>query len=161
MGAGSTFTIYLPEVSPCADVAAPGGTETVLLAENDADVLLAVGEILRQHGYVAIEASDGVEALWAATEHNGIDLLITDMVMPRMRGAELAKRFAEVRPGTPALLTSGYIDEVPDRQALRGTPHAFIRKPFTPDVLLRQVQNLIGEADGPNSDVRADVDLAS
>ena len=124
-------------------------------------MLLAVGEILRQHGYVVIEASDGIEALWAATEYNGIDLLVTDMVMPRMNGTELAKQFSEVQPGTPVLLTSGYIDEAPDRQALRGTPHAFIRKPFTPDALLRKVRTLIGGADGPNSDVRADVDLAS
>ena len=145
-GVGTTFSIYLPEVdapldalpSPRSNVPVQAGNETLLFVEDDDLVRhLAVTE-LSSHGYRLIVASNGEEALKAAAEHAGeIHLLITDVIMPRLGGVELARTLRETRPRTPVLYISGYTHEaLADGVQL-------LRKPFAHDVLLARVRAIL------------------
>ena len=146
LGVGTAFSIYLPEVdAPVAAVPAsrtnlpvPAGKETLLFAEDDDLVRhLAVTE-LSSHGYRVIEASNGEQALKAAAEYAGdIHLLITDVIMPKMGGLELARAFRKTRPRALVLYISGYTDEA----LAEGVQ--LLRKPFTHDALLARVRALL------------------
>ncbi len=145
-GLGTKFSIYLPEIAAPAEATPPSrtsqpvksGKETVLFAEDD-DLLrhLAVTE-LSSHGYRLIVASNGEEALKAAEAHSGeIHLLITDVIMPKMGGVELARQFRKTRPRTPVLYISGYAhDALADRVQL-------LQKPFANDALLDRVRAIL------------------
>ncbi len=101
-----------------------------------------------------LEALDGHEALRICQEHpNPIHLLVTDMVMPRMSGWELAKRLASLRPDTRVLYVSGYTDEAVVPQSVLEAGGAFLRKPFTPDELARKVRAVL---EAPRHDKPAD-----
>jgi two-component system cell cycle sensor histidine kinase/response regulator CckA len=145
-GVGTTFSIYLPQLdapldavpSPRSSVPVQAGNETLLFVEDDDLVRhLAVTE-LSSHGYRLIVASNGEEALKAAAEHAGeIHLLITDVIMPRMGGVELARAFRKTRPRTPVLYISGYTHEaLADGVQL-------LRKPFAHDVLMARVRAML------------------
>ncbi len=118
-GVGTTFRIFLPCVDAPIDVAQPStplvslrGDETILLVEDEEQVRAAAHEILRRYGYNVLEAHDGNEALRVCDGHEGtIDLVLSDVVMPRMGGAELAARLAATRPRIKVLCMSGYTDE--------------------------------------------------
>ena len=106
-GYGTTFNVYLPcpeETSPSAKAPAnvfnaPKGTETILLAEDEDAVRSLVRLVLQSSGYTVLEARDGHEAAWMAEQHSGpIHLLVTDLVMPRMSGRQLADRLLKSRP---------------------------------------------------------------
>jgi two-component system, cell cycle sensor histidine kinase and response regulator CckA len=150
-GTGTAFTVYLPEIDGDVEPARPqrtslpiaAGNETLLFVEDD-DLLrhLMVPELAR-HGYRLIEASNGEEALKAATEHAGpIHLLITDMIMPKMSGVELARRFTTMRPQTPVLFISGYTQDTWDGEPLAN----LLFKPFAGDALLSRVRQLLDAA---------------
>jgi two-component system, cell cycle sensor histidine kinase and response regulator CckA len=157
VGKGTCFKIYLPRVDqpaeapgavlPFADV--PRGTETVLLSEDEQDVREVAREFLESGGYTVIEAQNGAEALRLGMTHSGkIDLLITDMVMPGMRGQELAARLAQQRNDLRVLYMSGYsehsaADGVQSDQRMR-----LLTKPFSRSVLLRTVRELLNEGCG-------------
>jgi CheY-like chemotaxis protein len=119
----------------------PGGQETILLAEDESGVRNYARQILERHGYTIVAASNGREALMAARQHPGeIQLLLTDVVMPQMGGAELAAAFAAARPEARILCMSGYSERLwPGAQAGRN----YIQKPFTPSGLLRQVREVL------------------
>ncbi|HTA89053.1 MAG TPA: ATP-binding protein [Polyangiaceae bacterium] len=146
LGSGTAFSIYLPEVdapadaapSPRSSVPVQTGTETLLFAEDDDLVRhLAVTE-LSSHGYRLIVASNGEEALKAAEEHPGdIHLLITDVIMPKMGGLELARKFRKTRLHAPVLYISGYTHE-----ALTDGAH-LLRKPFAQEALLARVRAIL------------------
>ena len=113
----------------------------MLLVEDDEDLRRLASEILQASGYTVVEAADPLEALTVCDRPDlTIDLLLTDMVMPAMRGPELAARLAETRPGLTVLFMSGYTEESgPPAQA--GEPaRAFLQKPFTPHDLTRAVR---------------------
>jgi two-component system cell cycle sensor histidine kinase/response regulator CckA len=151
VGQGTTVTINLPRRAPSADragePAAPErsgpGTETVLVVEDEASVRRLAVLGLRSKGYVVLEASNAAEALRiAATEHQ-IALVISDVIMPGMRGPELASRLHELRPDARVILTSGHTD-VPE--AFRdddGQLIPFLQKPFTPDGLAHKVRAVL------------------
>jgi CheY-like chemotaxis protein len=151
-GSGTTFTIYLPVVAEKIEHFSPQrlnppvevGHETLLFVEDD-DLLrnLTVTELARC-GYRVIEACNGAEALQAAREHNGpIHLLITDVIMPKMGGVELARLFREDRPAAATLFITGYTNE----DLNDGDPWVnVIVKPFSHDALLRQVRQLLDVA---------------
>jgi nitrogen-specific signal transduction histidine kinase len=150
-GRGSTFRVYLPRVGeekprpPAAIVeGAPGGSETVLLVEDDDAVRQLNLEVLRAAGYVALEARHAGEALVIAERHAGeIHLLITDVVMPHMSGLELVERLLAVRGDLRVLLVSGYADDAVLRHG-RGAEHwPFLQKPFPPDALLRKAREVL------------------
>ena len=150
-GMGSTFTIFLPRVTepleadrlgPAADQAASlSGGETIFLVEDEPAVRALVGGTLRQSGFRVLEAADGAAAQ-AAFERDlpAVDLLITDMVLPRLGGRELARRLRQRRPEVRVLFTSGYADEFAG-----GLPQGehFLEKPFTPLSLLRKVREVL------------------
>ncbi len=149
---GTTFHIYLPRVEGAAEkYAAPvmravlGGTETVLLVEDEDSVRQLVRETLAAKGYRVVEAENGEAGMAAAAQHDGkIDLVITDVVMPGISGRELVKQLALLRPGTKVLYLSGYTEDaiLSDGTIERGA--AFLQKPFTLQNLSRKVREVLG-----------------
>ena len=120
-------------------------TETLLVVENEAAIKALVQMALERHGYVVLTAESGDEALRLAAAHSGpIDLLITDVVMPDLRGPELARRLAAQRPDLITLFMSGYMDDAlgEDTSALP-VPVDFIQKPFSPSALAARVRDLL------------------
>ncbi len=153
VGGGSTFKIYLPRVTaPTAlplrhedPAATPHGSETILLAEDEPAVRTLASRVLRERGYTVIEAANGDDALRAAQESNGaaIDLLLTDMVMPKMGGGALAARMQELYPGIRVLFISGYTDSALIHHGPLANGTEFMHKPFSPDDLARKVRELL------------------
>ena len=145
---GTTFRIYLPlvdEPAPVADPLAPealGGSETILLAEDDRAVQALSAAILREHGYTVLTADDGEHALEVAAQHDGpIDVLLTDVVMPRLNGAQLSARLGTHRPATRVLYMTGY-------SGMPGLPDGrILQKPFTTDVILRAMRETIDQVE--------------
>ena len=152
LGRGTTFKIYFPRVDQPVDrldlapasAEAPRGSETILLTEDERDVREVAREFLESGGYTVIEARDGIEALGLVEKHEGaIDLLITDMVMPRMTGQELAARLKEQRPKLRMLYMSGYSERAA-ADSLRAEPGVrLLAKPFSRSALLRMVHELL------------------
>lgn len=152
-GAGSTFRLYLPlagteanaaEVqAPAAAPAAARGTETVLLVEDEESVRRLCQQVLRAHGYTVLEAANGEEALVLATRGgSAIDILVTDLVMPRMGGRPLADRLRLEFPSLRVLLLTGYAENMPHEHELDpGT--GVLQKPFLPAVLAGRVRSLL------------------
>jgi len=149
---GTTVKIYLPRVAGAPDPQAPtpepqevrGGRETVLLVEDAAPVRSLARRSLEACGYTVLDAADGPAALAASTHHGGgIDLLVTDVVMPGMSGRELAERLAPKRPGMKVLYTSGYTDDAMVRQGVLTAGVAFLQKPFVPETLARKVREVL------------------
>lgn len=151
-GKGTTFDIFFPRVGGPAErqeagkpaASAPGGVETVLVVEDDELVRDLVCEVLRRSGYVVLGACHGAEALHVAELHSGpIHLLLTDVVMPGMGGAELAERLARARPGIKVLYMSGYTDDEALRRGVMGGRKAFIQKPFRAAALAVKVREVL------------------
>jgi PAS domain S-box-containing protein len=149
-GDGTTFKVYLPRVEDAEEGAelAPsrpgGGTETVLLVEDEDELRTLAREILEGYGYTVFEAGQPTDALLVGDRHTGpIDLLVTDVVLPEMSGRRLAERLRPLRPEMKVLYTSGYTDNaiVHHGRLDPGTP--FIQKPFTPDGLARKVREVL------------------
>jgi two-component system cell cycle sensor histidine kinase/response regulator CckA len=153
LGKGSTFHIYLPRVEGAAPdtkpppglLKVPGGTETVLLVEDEDRVRALARLALASSGYTVLEARDGQEALDICQREQGpIHLVVTDIVMPKMSGRELADRLAALRPGIKVLFLSGYPEDAVLRQGVtQGKGRAFLQKPFTPAVLARRVREVL------------------
>jgi two-component system cell cycle sensor histidine kinase/response regulator CckA len=147
-GCGSIFEIYLPRVEePVAEPprrASAKGSETILLVDDEEGVRKLVHAVLQSHGYDVLEASNGAMAL-AAYDKNAhkIDMVLTDIVMPQMTGFELGTQLEQRAPGLKILYMSGYRDNATGGgQALK----AFLHKPFTPDVLLTKVREVLDES---------------
>ncbi len=150
-GQGTTFKMYLPRTDRTADALVPAlptamleGSETILLVEDEEQVRVVASAILRRHGYHVLEAADGGEALLLAKNTEAkIDLLLTDVVMPRMGGRKLAEQLALARPETKLLFASGYTDDEGLHDGVLEAGFAFLQKPFTPDALLRKVREVL------------------
>jgi nitrogen-specific signal transduction histidine kinase len=150
-GAGSTFEVLLPRAFPAEEapgtretVPAPRGTETVLLVEDDLGVREATARSLRTGGYRVI-AADGAEGAIAAlsAEERLPALLVTDVMMPRASGRELAFRLRAGQPGLKVLYLSGHAPEVVAAQGVLDDGSAFLAKPFTPSTLLGKVRQVL------------------
>jgi signal transduction histidine kinase len=151
-GLGTTFTIYLPVgerpavVAPAAAVSGPAvrARETILLVD-DTDVIRRLAqEVLSRAGYHVLDADGADEALRVATGHaDGIDLLLTDVIMPGPTGVELAERLQAVRADLPVLFMSGYSDNAFVRSGVLARDAAFLQKPFTPAALLDKVRQVL------------------
>jgi len=152
-GVGSTFAVYLPAATavagprrggPLEAAAAPnGGSETVLLVEDE-DVVRAIAlRVLADKGYQVLEARSGEEALRVSGAHDGrIDLLVTDVVMSGMNGRELADRLLEHRPATRVLYMSGYTEDTVIQRGVSGE-RVFLGKPFTTGELTTTVRQVL------------------
>ena len=149
-GRGSTFTVYLPRTERQTEAASPaaasvarhGGSETVLLVEDEAGVRYLARRMLEHAGYRVLDAASGHDAESIFAGHPGsIDLLITDVVMPGMSGPDLFRRLAVQQPGLKVVYISGYATEAMARQLKldRGQPH--VQKPFTADQLVSYVRS--------------------
>jgi len=151
-GTGTQFEIDLPERdrSGLADrpdsIAAPvsGGSETVLLVEDEYQVRKLVHEVLQSRGYRVLAAKDALEAIPLEENYPGrIDLLITDVVMPGMSGRELAQHLGATRPETKVLFISGYTDDAILRHGVTAPGTAFLQKPFALEDLLQRARTLL------------------
>jgi CheY-like chemotaxis protein len=150
-GKGSSFCILLPRVDASAQslerrarpIVDPG-SETVLFVEDDPGVRRIGVRILAGQKYRVLQAASGHEALRVAAEHCGpLDLLVTDVVMPRMSGTELARRLVELRPELRVLYTSGCTDDRVLRQSMVERRSAFLHKPYVVESLLASVRELL------------------
>jgi len=153
VGRGTTFKIYLPLVNDAIPSREshtslspmPRGAETVLLAEDEEAVRTAIVITLESSGYTVLIASNGEEALQICQQHHGpIHLLVTDVVMPKMSGRQLAESAVGVRPTIKVLFLSGYTDDAIVRHGVLEAGMAFLQKPFTPMVLARKVREVLG-----------------
>jgi PAS domain S-box-containing protein len=155
VGSGSTFRVYLPRLSaaqraPVDGVSPPllRGTETVLLVEDEPQLRALASRVLREHGYRVLEGFDGIHGGEVAMAFaGGIDLLLTDVVMPRMGGKDLADRLRAQRPDLRVLFTSGYA-ESPDGLLDHGGL-SLLQKPFTTATLLSRVRQVLDERGRP------------
>ncbi len=152
-GQGTTFKIYLPRLKDAltTPVAAAEkqdmimGTETILLVEDDEVVRTMIVEILTSLGYSVLEAADGEEAMQTFKRYHGrIELLLTDVVMPKMNGAELARKVLKLRPDIKVLFMSGYTDDAVVRHGILQDDVHFLQKPLTPKTLAQTVRRLLG-----------------
>lgn len=162
-GKGAVFKIYFPlseeEPSPAREsqtpLAAPRGTETVMLVEDSEAVRFIARRTLEQQGYEVIEAPSGREALeLAASPDRRIDLLLTDVVMPEMSGRVLAEKFATYQPNAKVLYMSGYTDDAVIRHGVLRAKTPFLQKPFTPLALAIRVREVLdAQAAGTDSTI--------
>jgi PAS domain S-box-containing protein len=149
VGHGTTFKVFLPvtegTASPPAVISpATGGTETVLLVEDEKNVRALACSILESRGYHVLEAATSLEAVFLSGQHKGnIHLLLTDVVMPVMSGREVAERLATQRPAMRVLYMSGYTDDTVVRHGVLEAAVAFLQKPFTPESLAQKVRQVL------------------
>ena len=153
-GRGSSFTIFLPATPDpvrSAAIEVPDrsvtGEETILVVEDQPEVLRMVTRTLQAVGYQVLEATDGMEALARVREHSsGLALVLTDLALPRLDGLALARELVDLLPGVPVLFMTGYASaEQVDRSDLLKV-HALIEKPFSSDLLVRRVRETLDGA---------------
>ena len=150
-GHGATFKIYLPAIEGAAEEArvevsrrTASATGTILLVEDEDQVRKLAHTILKKQGYEVLVAAGGAEAEKLLQEHpGGIDLLLTDVVMPGMGGVELAARIMAARPGIKVLYMSGYTDSGIVQQGFLREDTPYIQKPFTSAGLGRKVREVL------------------
>ncbi len=154
-GQGTTFRVYFPALPDVPTrrqalaTAAPqlGGSETLLLVEDEAPILRVAQRTLTRLGYTVLAAHTPAEAIELATEHPGdLDLLITDVVMPGMNGRDLATQLVTLRPGLRVLFMSGYTADVIGRHGVLDAETPFIAKPFTTASLASKVREVLKQA---------------
>jgi len=156
-GNGTTFKVYFPMVRDAADARVmqrPSaeslrGSETILLVEDEDQVRALACSILRRSGYVVLEAPNGGEALLISEQHPArIHLLLTDVVLPRLSGRQLAERLTAMRPEMKVLFMSGYTDDAILQHGILNSGVAFLQKPLTPNALTHKVREVLGEGNG-------------
>jgi len=154
VGRGTTLKIYLPSVSGSVAEVLPnirkpellGGTETILLVEDEEVVREMATEVLRESGYHVLEAKHGPEAITLCKEYEGqIHLMLSDVVMPQMGGRELAEKLSPLRSNMKVLYMSGYTDDAIVHHGVLDEETAFLGKPFSPDALTRKVREVLDE----------------
>jgi two-component system, cell cycle sensor histidine kinase and response regulator CckA len=151
VGRGTTFKIYFPVIASAQDealtvvtTAAPGGTETILVVEDDPRLRKLAERSLARLGYTVLLAATSDEALaFAASHEHPIHLLLTDVVMPDLGGTALASKIADVRPDIRVLFCSGYTEGAIAHHGVLDSGVAFLHKPFTPDTLARKVREVL------------------
>jgi PAS domain S-box-containing protein len=153
VGKGTTFRVYIPFVrEPVAEtdknpakVTVRGGSETILLVEDERPVRELVAHLLQNHGYAVWQASSGGDALGVWQEHKGeISLLLTDLVMPgNMNGHELAEKLRAERPGLKVIFTSGYSADIVGKNFKLEPDLNFLQKPYQPQTLAQTVRRCL------------------
>jgi two-component system, cell cycle sensor histidine kinase and response regulator CckA len=153
-GEGAMFTVLLPrhlggEPATASRVdrrRLPGGTETLLLVEDEAAVRSSARRLLERQGYTVLEARHGGDALRIVEESGRqVDLVVTDLVMPEMGGKELAERLRAHRPGLKVLFMSGYTEKVIAAGGIMPPNTGFVEKPFTVEQLMRRLREILDE----------------
>ncbi len=153
-GEGATFTVLLPRhlggepaaTSKLDRRRLPGGSETLLLVEDEAAVRSSARRLLERQGYTVLEARHGGDALRIVEESGRpIDLVVTDLVMPEMGGKELVERLRAHRPGLKVLFMSGYTEKVIAAGGVMPPNTGFVEKPFTVEQLMRRLREILDE----------------
>ena len=153
-GKGASFRLYFPtvpdeqprrtETSKTSAGSWPTGSETILLVEDEQSVRTLAQTVLQRCGYRILTAEDAPSALSQVEAHTlPIDLLLTDVVMPRMSGRELAETMASLQPKAKVLFMSGHMDDAILRHGVLTAEIPFLQKPFTPDVLAQKVRDVL------------------
>jgi two-component system, cell cycle sensor histidine kinase and response regulator CckA len=150
-GKGTCFKVYLPRIDEEAPpdgepttATAQGGSETVLVVEDDESLRMLTARVLEANGYVTLQAGDGKQAIEVATRYSGpIDLLVTDVVMPGLDGGELAAVLSAFRPELKLLYVSGYPNQLITYHGALETAVALLEKPFTTQDLLSRVRSVL------------------
>ena len=151
-GLGSTFKIYLPSVEDAAEPVQGsearelpfGGSETILLVEDEEAVRALAARVLQERGYKVLESASPEDALQIAEhQQEPIALLLTDVVLPRMSGRKIAEHLTLLRPSMKVLYMSGYTDDAIVRSGMLEANTAFLQKPFTPAGLARKVREVL------------------
>lgn len=155
-GKGSTFKIYLPRVEDSHEtpishsVPSPmpsGGSETILIVEDEDHVRQLLSEILTAEGYKILTARHGMEALKVSASHSDpIHLMVTDVVMPELGGRELAQKMATHRPKTKVLFISGYAGTELMNESFPESEKNFLQKPFSPEVFRRKIRQILDDS---------------
>ena len=151
VGRGTSFHVYLPSTAASTPAritrerSAPHapGTERILVVEDETSVRTLVRDVLREAGYDVVDAADGVHALELAETAGEIHLLLTDVIMPKISGRQLAAKFLALRPATRVLYMSGYTDDKLGQHGVLDPDVELIQKPLTPADLLRRVRGLL------------------
>ncbi len=151
-GQGAHFMVYLPRVKkgctpriPARASASPRGTETLLVVEDEDALRDAICDYLRGMGYTVVAAGSGRQALEKVGQYGRrIDMLITDVVMPKMSGRELSETLGRFSPDLRTLFMSGYTDDSALRHGIRDLSTTFLQKPFPLDHLARKVRDVLG-----------------
>jgi PAS domain S-box-containing protein len=159
IGQGTTFTVVLPAAGePVEDPGHPAQDPhrpTLLLVEDEPALRTLVVTMLEEEGYLILQAGNGLDAIALAERHRGdIDLLLTDVVMPRMSGPELAQRLRALRPGLEVLFMSGYNDSRLVHRGVEESKVHLLVKPFSPDDLVHKVDELTGGDSPPAGTIR-------
>lgn len=148
-GEGSVFSVYLPLVwlEP-ADEEAParisGGTETILIAEDNTELCQLSVKVLEDHGYTVLAATDGSMAVKTFQEHkDALSLVILDVVMPRMNGKEAFDAIRALAPSMKVIFTSGYTDDIIQEKGIANEEYDFLGKPITPATLLKKIREVL------------------
>ena len=161
-GRGTTFKIYLPvaqqlaqgdaqpqEDKPLQRHSDGGGTETILVAEDEDAVRQFIARVLRRSGYTVLEAGNAREAMPLGEHYDGhIDLLVTDVVMPGMSGPELADALKPVRPNMPVLFLSGYTADAMSQHGILADDVDLLSKPFGPAALATTIRRILDRPKG-------------
>jgi CheY-like chemotaxis protein len=150
-GEGTLVKVYLPRLEAEAEVVADEpdadslrGSETVLVAEDEDGVRDLLRKVLTEFGYTVLTARHGRDALMVARDRSGgVDLLVTDVVMPEMSGRELAETLRDHQPDLKVLYISGYTDDEVVQRGISGREVAFLRKPFASEELVRRVRGML------------------
>ncbi len=150
-GEGTIFKIFLPMTQQDIEETRqeepgdiPRGTETILVVDDDSHIRRLIVDVLEPLGYRLLEAASGEEALQVSdTFKETIDLLLTDVILPRMNGGELAERLKSERPDTKVIFMSGYTDDLTARHNVRGPGFGFIQKPLTPSKLGKTLREVL------------------
>ncbi|MGE0451920.1 MAG: ATP-binding protein [Vicinamibacteria bacterium] len=152
---GTTFKIYFPRSrdalsagGEAASSGALGGSETVLVVDDEAPLRELVCEALGASGYTTVGATGAEQALEIVASAGKVDILLTDVVLPTLGGPELANRLEALRPGLKVLFMSGYTDDAIVLHGVLPASRAFLQKPFTIDALLRKVRGLLDDLTG-------------
>ena len=152
-GVGTTFKIYLPSLDKSAPLAparvvgaVPRGTGTILLVEDEAPLRVLAAESLKRLGYTVLQAGNGLEALAVADHHpEQLDLVVTDIVMPRMGGVELVERLKQKRNGFAVIYMSGYTEVAALENANIGSDSILLNKPFSTEALAYKITAALGK----------------
>jgi CheY-like chemotaxis protein len=150
-GRGTIFRIYLPlikskteKIEQAAIPELRGGTETVLIAEDDTAISKLIKGLLQEFGYTVIDAKDGEDAVRKFVENKDmVQILLLDVVMPRKNGKETFEEIKKIKPGIKAIFMSGYTADIINEKGILEEGINFIPKPISPHELLRKVREIL------------------